>query len=157
MMTTGSLRLTTPSGSQHWHRHVRGTGREMTGVPGREQGARDATRCSTTQICFFFLLLFFSVLNDFLSIVMTRQQLSITNTNSDTNTRPPCHNDDDKQPVRPELLTSTLGTTTITTTCSTTMRQHADTIFRDDVRQMEAQDVSDTSRALVSFFFLHFL
>ena len=84
---------------------------------------------------------------------MTRQQLSITNTNSDTNTRPPCHNDDDKQPVRPELLTSTLGTTTITTTRSTTTRQHADTIFRDDVRRMEAQDVSDTSRAISSYIF----
>ena len=77
------------------------------------------------------------VVNYFLSIVMTRQRLSITNTNSDTNTRPPCHNDNDKQPVRPELLTSTLGTTAITTTCSTIMRQHADTIFRDNVRRME--------------------
>ena len=135
MTTTGSLRLTPPSGSQHWHRHERGTGREMTGVPGRERGSRR----DATQVCFFFFFapFFFSVLNYFLSIVMTRQRLSITSTNSDTNTRPPCHNDNDKQPVRPELLTSTLGTTAITTTCSTIMRQHADTIFRDNVRRME--------------------
>ena len=114
-----------------------------------ENGARDAA--PRRYVFSFFCSFFFSVLNYFLSIVMTRQRLSITSTNSDTNTRPPCHNDNDKQPVRPELLTSTLGTTTITTTCSTITCQHADTIFRDNVRQMEDNRPQQQPSSLLAF------